>query len=164
MLRLLARLGGLGGAAGMSQFPEFSQQYMQRMAGAADELGKVVAAFDTTATTAGLTRTTALAELQGTEFLDQRRQDMTRTIARSERFDRDLAALRDRSALDRLTQAWRFSDTELAQSTWSDFKPAIPLTVEGLSFAGGGFVGGWLVLGLLFGAIRLLFRRSTVGA
>jgi hypothetical protein len=163
MFRLLALLGGLSGAASLSQFPEFSQQYMQRMAGAADELGKVVAAFDTTATTAGLTRTDALAELQGTTFLDQRRLDMTRTIARSERFDRDLAALRDRSAFDRMTQAWRFSDTELAQATWDDFKPAIPLTIEGLGFAGGGFVGGWLVLGLLFGGLRLAFRRSTVG-
>ncbi|MEL7345872.1 MAG: DUF2937 family protein, partial [Pseudomonadota bacterium] len=82
MLRILALAGGLAGAAGMSQFPEYSQQYTQRLAGAVDELSTVVADFDASALASGLTRQEALAQLSGTEFLDRRQADMTRTLTR----------------------------------------------------------------------------------
>lgn len=36
--RVLALAGGLSGAVGLSQFPEFSQQYLQRLAGQVDAL------------------------------------------------------------------------------------------------------------------------------
>ena len=42
-MRAIAVAGGLAGAAGLSQFPEFSQQYVQRLGGAVDELTAVVA-------------------------------------------------------------------------------------------------------------------------
>ena len=61
MIRILAMAGGLAGAMALSQFPEFSQQYMQRMAGAVDELRGVVLAFDQSASQAGLTRAEAEA-------------------------------------------------------------------------------------------------------
>ncbi|MBU0778826.1 MAG: DUF2937 family protein, partial [Alphaproteobacteria bacterium] len=33
MIRALALIGGLAGGAALSQYPEFSQQYLQRLAG-----------------------------------------------------------------------------------------------------------------------------------
>ena len=79
----------------MAQFPEFSQQYVQRLGGAVDELRIVVADFDASAQAAGLTREAALADLSGSEFRDLRQGDMTRTIARYERLD-DFKALASR--------------------------------------------------------------------
>ncbi|WP_300519133.1 DUF2937 family protein [Aliiroseovarius sp.] len=61
MIRVLALVGGLGGAVTLSQFPEYSQQYLQRLAGAVDELSAVVAAFDASAAGFDLTRVEALA-------------------------------------------------------------------------------------------------------
>ena len=63
MIRLLAFIGGLGGAVSLSQFPEFSQQYLQRLAGAVDELQVIVETFDADAKGANLTRDEALALL-----------------------------------------------------------------------------------------------------
>ena len=42
MLKILSIVGAVAGAAGLSQFPEFSQQYLQRLAGKVDALGLVV--------------------------------------------------------------------------------------------------------------------------
>ena len=38
MIRTLTLAGALAGAVSLSQFPEFSQQYLQRLSGAVDEL------------------------------------------------------------------------------------------------------------------------------
>ena len=47
---------GIVSGAGFSQFPEFSQQYLQRLGGAVDELSTVVSDFDRSAATFGMTR------------------------------------------------------------------------------------------------------------
>ena len=44
--RTLVLAGGVAGAAILSQFPEYAQQYTQRLGGAVDALGQVVADFD----------------------------------------------------------------------------------------------------------------------
>ncbi len=161
-MRILALAGGIAGAVALSQFPEFSQQYIQRLSGAADELRAVTIAFDTAARVGGLTREEALGELQGTRFGDQFSGDMRTRIYRYERLNADYQALASAAPLQRLARAWRFRDPELAQRTWDDFQPAVPVASEGLIFAGIGYAGGWLlvtlVLGLLFGRRRL--RRA----
>ena len=53
MIRTLTLAGALAGAVSLSQFPEFSQQYLQRLSGAVDELRGLVLAFDATAGAAG---------------------------------------------------------------------------------------------------------------
>ncbi len=159
LLRALILAGGLTGAAGLSQFPEYSQQYTQRLAGAVDELSRVVADFDASAAAEGLSRDAALAQMTGTDFVERRRADMTRTIARAERLSADLEALRAAGPFTRAAHATRFTDPEIASRAWQDFKPAMPLTFEGAVFAGVGFLGG---LGLLSGLLALLrwpFRR-----
>lgn len=161
MIRTLTFVIGLGGAAGLSQFPEFSQQYVQRLGGAVDELTRVANDFDASAAAEGLTREDALAQMVGTGFVERRRVDMENTFDRLDRLSADLFALRDASAVQRLTQAARLRDTELAQATWQDFKPAVPLTLDGAICALVGFVAAGGVIGAILRLPRLFRRRRT---
>lgn len=165
MIRILTLITGLFGAASLSQFPEFSQQYLQRLAGAVDELTRVVADFDASAAGVGLSRDAALESLTGGEFQEARRADMTRTIARSERLSADLAVLRDTPMAMRALQPHRFTDAEIAAAAWADFKPAVPVTVTGAGFAGSGFligaILGWPIWRILGWPLRALRRRPA---
>lgn len=161
MIRALILAGGVAGAAGLSQFPEYSQQYNQRLAGAVDELARVVADFDASATAAGLSREAALAQMTGTRFLEQRRADMARTFGRHARLSADLAVLRGAGPFTRAWHATRLTDPQIAARAWGDFRPALPLDLAGLVFAGLGLVLG---SGLAAGGIGLLrwpFRRRA---
>lgn len=165
LVRAITLAGGLTGAAGLSQFPEFSQQYIQRLGGAVDELTRVVAEFDADAAALGLSRGEALGQLaQGGSFGAERARTMEETIARQERLSTDLAALRDASPFLRASQPVRFADSEIASRTYEDFKPAVPLTVEGVVFAGAGFFAGFVVIGALLAVLRLPFRRRRAAA
>lgn len=160
--RTLTLAGGLAGAAGLSQFPEYSQQYTQRLGGAVDELSRVVADFDASAAALGLNREAALDQMTGTEFVERRRADMTRTLARYERLTADLSALQSAGPFTRAYRIAHFDDTEIARRAAQSFKPAVPLTFEGLSFAAIGLVLGSLAIGLLrdlLGLITAPFRR-----
>lgn len=159
MARFLALAGGLAGAAALSQFPEFSQQYLQRLAGQADALAAVMTTFDNSAAKAGLTREAALAELSGTTFRDAHQADMRDTILRAERIGRDLAFLRAAGPLERLVLPHRFRDTETLAATWADFRPAMPVTAEGAASGGIGFALGWGLVSFLLGLLLAPFRR-----
>jgi Protein of unknown function (DUF2937) len=159
MIRALAFAGGLAGAAGLSQFPEFSQQYLQRLGGQADALAQVVAEFDASAAKAGLTRETALADLSGSAFRAAHQADMRATIARADRAARDLVLLRAAAPMERLILPHRFRDAETLAATWADFRPAIPVTSDGLFSAGIGFAAGWLLAGGLLALVAAPFRR-----
>lgn len=159
MFKILTLAGGLAGAAGLSQYPEFSQQYIQRMGGQIEALSQVVADFDATALRSGLTRSQALDQMQGTQFIEDRRDDMMRTFLRHEILVDNFAHLQMASPLERMAMPHRLGDRELLQGTWSDYKPALPLTLSGAICAGVGFVGGAGVLAGLLGLLRLPFRR-----
>jgi len=159
MLRVLALAGGLLGAAGLSQFPEFSQQYLQRLSGAVTELRIVVTGFDLTARAAGKTREEALAELDREGFIGDLGNSIAGNIARFERLEQDYDALKDASALGRLAQPWNLTDSKVVQGTWEDFRPALPLTVDGALCAGVGFLLGWGLVSLLIGLLMWPVRR-----
>ncbi len=153
--------GGIAGAVVFSQLPEFSQQYLQRLAGAVDELRLVTAAFDLTAQAAGLSREEALAQIGGSQFAEDLRGNISSNISRFERLQADYQALAGVDPLSRLARFWHFRDVDLARRTWEDFRPAVPVTADGAIFAGIGFAAGWLSV---FGLLALLarpFRRAT---
>ncbi|WP_291240618.1 DUF2937 family protein [Gemmobacter sp.] len=162
MVRVLALAGGIAGAAALSQFPEFSQQYLQRLAGQADALQAVVEDFDRSAARNLLSRDEALAQVQGTPFLEDRRADLTRTFARAERVAGDLALLRAATPLERLMMPQRLAEPETFAATWADFRPAVPVTVDGAITAGIGFLGGWGVVNALLALLMWPFRRRRV--
>ena len=162
MLRILAILGGVSGAVALSQFPEFSQQYLQRLAGEVDALTAVAVQFDATATVHGLTRETALAAMTGSPVLTDQQADMRATLARQVRLSENLSQLRAASPLERLTMPQRFGDVGTLQATYADFKPAVPATTDGAITASLGYFGGWAVVGLLGRMVATMFRRRTV--
>lgn len=73
----------------------------------------MVADFDASAVAEGLSREAALDQMQGTAFLERRRDDMLATITRFTRLRGDLEALEVRNAWGRAAAGWRFGDSEL---------------------------------------------------
>jgi len=65
LVRRFAFAVGLLVAALFSQAPEFAQQYRQRLAGAVDEIARVLAGFDDDAGREGLDRAGGIARLKG---------------------------------------------------------------------------------------------------
>ena len=162
MLRILAILGGVAGGVSLSQFPEFSQQYLQRLAGQVDALGQVVTEFDATAARNGLSREAALAEMTGTAFLNDRHDDLQRVFARYDRLSANLTALREATPLARLAMPQRLADPQTLSATWADFRPAMPVTADGGICAVGGYLAGWAVVAGLFAGLGRLFRRRSL--
>ncbi|MFX0545623.1 DUF2937 family protein [Roseovarius sp. S1116L3] len=164
LLRALTLVGGLAGAAGLSQFPEFSQQYVQRLGGAVDELGRFVAEFDADAAEVGLSREAALSDLaQGGVMGAKRAETMEGVILRHHRLSSDLAALRSAGPFTRAHRMGKFADPEIAEAAWQEFQPAVPLTAAGGIFAGAGFLGGLAVVGGVLALLRAPFRRRRAG-
>ena len=161
MIRVLCLIGGLTGAAGLSQFPEFSQQYLQRLAGQVDELTRQVVEFDQTALADGMGREEMLQAMAETPLVASQEALWRRTFARHARLSENLMILREATPLERLTLPHRMADTATVQAVWRDFTPAMPLSVAGAASAGTGFLGGWAVLAALIGFVALPFRRRT---
>lgn len=162
IFRAIAMVGGLAGAAGLSQFPEYSQQYTQRLSGAVDELSAVVEQFDSDAEGLGLSRDAALGELaMGGGMAQARAQSMGQVLQRHTRLSADLAGLRDSTTLQKVLKPRYFSDSDVARAAWGDFKPAVPVTPEGLGFAGLGFAAGYGVLAGLLAALGRIVRRKS---
>jgi hypothetical protein len=161
ILRALTLAGGVAGAAATSQFPEFSQQYTQRLGGAVDALGEVVADFDASAQAAGLSRDEALEQMIGTDFLERRKADMTATFARFERLQLDLETLEGQGPFMRAYHLPRLRDRQIAQAAWDVYQPAVPLNFAGILFAVFGFLLGGVVLGALLKVLSWPLRRKA---
>jgi len=159
VLRVLSLVGGLAGAVTLSQFPEFSQQYLQRLAGNVDALSRVAADFDASAAAAGMDRPTALASMTGSAFVGLHQDDMRAAFARLDRMEGDLSLLRAAGPVERVFLPQRFMDTETFAATWSDFRPAVPATVEGLATGAVGYLGGWTLVMIVVSILASPFRR-----
>jgi hypothetical protein len=164
MLQKLILAASLATGVAGSQFPEFSQQYLQRLGGQYDALSQIARDFDASASNAGLTRDAALAEIRGSTFSDAHRADMQRAFARLERVTADLALLRAASPLERMALPHRFRDSETLSATWADFRPAVPLTIEGAMATGIGFLAGLIGLNSLLALLRLPFGKRARAA
>ena len=161
MRRTLGVIGGLGLGLVLSQFPEYAQQYTQRLGGAVDELRIITAEFDAAATAAGMTRETALGRYAAAsdDFLQGRGVSMQRTFERYEELSATLERIRGADAVQRLTLLPQYMDTEIGARALENFQPAVPVTVEGLAYGGGGFLLGYLVTSGLVRFLMLPFRR-----
>ena len=156
MVNLVNTVGGILCGCALSQFPEYSQQYVQRMGGALDELATVVQDFDNSAKTAGYNRDEALSVMTGSAFMESRQTDMRRTFDRFDTLFDDYSRLKDANAFERLAYTARMRDGDVFKGTAKDFKPAVPLNLEGASFVSIGFLFGY---GLFAGFMRLLRRK-----
>ena len=169
VLRVMALAGGLTGAAGLSQFPEFSQQYMQRLGGAVDELARQVQRYEMDAQKVGLTLDDLLVQLEAEGPLSTTQsRNMRSDIARLDRLRTALDALEGAGPFTRAHLSARHSDREIAARTLEVYKPALPVTFEGAVFAGSGFFAGWLgvsavlaFLGGFWASFASLFGRRV---
>lgn len=159
MIQKLIFAGALATGVAGSQFPEFSQQYLQRLGGQFDALSQVAADFDASAAKAGLTRDAALAQIKGSTFQDAHRQDMEHMFTRLNRITADLALLRAAGPLERMALPQRFRDVETLRAVWADFRPAVPVTSDGMMATLAGTIAGWLGLTGLVALIRGLLGR-----
>lgn len=151
--------GGLVTGVTTAQLPEYSQQYLQRLGGVVDGLSAVVAAFDASAKAEGMDRKEALEALQGTPFLDRRRADMETTFARHTSLTAELETLRRAGPYQRSLRTLARLDPALGAATLRAYRPAVPVTAEGLLFGLSGLVLGGGLARLLLGALRGVFSR-----
>ena len=161
MRRILSTIGGVALALVLSQFPEYAQQYTQRLGGAVDELRIIAEDFETAAADAGLTREAALERYAATGdvFVTGRGRSMGDTIARYESLSATLAEIRGATAWERLANLPAYLDTDIGARTLEDFKPAVPVTLEGIAYAGAGLLLGALLTAGLIRLAVLPFRR-----
>lgn len=161
MRRFVANIGGLALGLILSQFPEYAQQYTQRLGGAVNELRILTEEFDREAAEASLTRQQAITRYQaaGDAFLAGRGLSMERTFDRYSMLSATLADLRGAGPTERFALMPRLLDTEIGSQTLADFKPAVPVTVEGVLYAGAGFLLGYGILSGLIRFFALPFRR-----
>lgn len=157
MGRLFALLVALLGAAALSQGPEFAQQYMQRVAGAVDELGEFVRRFNSDTDAVGVTREEALtAYAESGEFLSLQGVRVEDTLGRYDRLQEHLAEMRRANEYERSWLVLREHDLPMMRATASDYQPALPLTLAGAAHAGAGFILGWIIGAVIAGLIGLI--------
>ncbi|WP_172121974.1 MULTISPECIES: DUF2937 family protein [unclassified Devosia] len=157
MRHLIAGVGGLALAALMSQFPEYAQQYTQRLGGAVDELRIIVEDFDRAASTAGLDRQAAIARYTASndEFLAGRGISMVATFTRYEQLQATLNRVAGAGPIERLQLLPAYVDTDIGRRTIEHYKPAVPLTLEGLLYAGAGFLLGFALMSAVYRLLAL---------
>jgi hypothetical protein len=159
--RTLATIAGLALAATLSQFPEYAQQYTQRLGGAVDELRVITEDFDRAALESGLTREAALGryELVSDDFVAGRGKSMRATFNRYDSLRATLAEVQGARGWERFTLLPRYLDSDIGARALADFKPAVPVTFEGLTYAAIGFILGYMVISGLVTLLVLPFRR-----
>ncbi len=161
--RLAIAIGLLFALIGV-QGPEFAQQYRQRLAGAIDELQRVVSEFDAEAARQSLSPRLAIERLQGNaDPLARERGDAAEANqARLARLQEDFSDMRDGAPVSRL---WTFVtdlDPETASRTLADYEPAAPTTSEAFIVGGAAGAVGWALTHLSAWPMRRRFKRGKV--
>jgi hypothetical protein len=161
MRRLIAGTGGLALAVILSQFPEYAQQYTQRLGGAVDELRVITEDFDRAAAEGGLDRAEALTRYNASndDFLAGRGSSMSATFQRYDMLSRTLVEIEGAGPVERLQALPAYLDTDIGRRTLENYRPAVPFTMEGILYAGFGFILGYLVMSGCVRFLALPFRR-----
>lgn len=161
MRRMIAGVGGLVLGIVLSQFPEYAQQYTQRLGGAVDELRIITTDFDQAAAAGGLDRSAALERYNASndQFLAGRGSSMTGTFQRFEQLSATLTRIQNAGPVERFQALPAYLDTDIGRRTLENYKPAIPVTVEGILYAGGGFILGYLIFSGLWRFLAMPFKK-----
>ena len=165
MRRIARVIGGLALGLTLSQFPEYAQQYTQRLGGAVDELRVITEDFDRAALAGGLDRTAALARYNASndDFLAGRGTSMSATFQRYAILSATLSRIQGADAVERFQSLPAYLDTDIGQRTLENYRPAVPVTMEGILYAGGGFILGYLILSGLWRFAAMPVKRLRRG-
>lgn len=174
MRSILVVLMGLICGAVMAQAPEFIQQYTQRLGGWRDAYALQLSDLDKRAKKFGLSREDYITALQFSN--DPKAVNEGNHLALLpgyyDRLNQAHKQLTTAGPVNRIFVFYDHYNGALAQSVWSDYKPAVPTNTEGAIFGGAGFVLGALgifLVGVPFRIIgglraRIGGARGTVGA
>jgi len=156
--RFLAFILGIGGALIASQGPGFTLQYMQNLQGRVDELRPIVEEFDAKIGEHGYTREKAMAECStATGLLDALCSTYRTTVTRYGLLTVHLAELDAATDWTRPIVLARSYYRDIAESVYEQYEPAIPATIHGAAYAGGGFAVLWGGASFLFGILGAMF-------
>ncbi|GJL94710.1 MAG: hypothetical protein DHS20C05_11150 [Hyphococcus sp.] len=154
MGRFLAFILGIAGAVAGSQAPGFTLQYMQNLQGRVDELTTIVEQYDENIAGYGYTRETAMAECRtATDLLDAMCDGYETSVDRLEWLSGHLAELEAAGDYVRPLILARSYDKPIFTSVRTQFEPAVPVTIHGAAYAGGGFAVLWGAASFLFGIL-----------
>ena len=147
-----------------TQGPEFAQQYRQRLAGAIDELTRIVRTFDDEAEGQSLKRDEAIGRLEANPdpLVRERGADMDGDAHRLRRLKASLDALQRPDTLGRLVTLARTYDSATARETWRDFEPAVPTSTEAILVGALAFCWGWAATHLCAWPIRYQIKRRRM--
>jgi hypothetical protein len=122
--------------------------------------------FDRAAQAGGLDRASALGryEASNDDFLAGRGTSMTATFQRYGELSATLTRIEGADAVERLQSLPAFLDTDIGRRTLENYRPAVPVTMEGILYAGGGFILGYLVRSGLWRFGSLPFKRRRYAA
>ena len=157
---LLDRVLCVAGALGLSQAPEFYQQYLQRLGGHLDEAISQLARFQAVAHESGITLGELIATMRAQASAPVARLGavIVETEARVKELRLASDALNGATLWERPWVFFRYVDTDIMAGTWTAFKPAVPVTLEGLVYAGAGMV---LALAIYRGAVAWPVRVAA---
>ena len=160
LLRRLALAVGLACGLLGAQAPEFAQQYRQRLAGAVDELTRIVATFDAEAAGEGLSPDGAIQRLEanGDSLAQARGRDMAEDKARLNRLRDALEAYASGAPVRRLVGFFQSYDAQTARRAFADFQPAVPTSSESAVLAAVAGLLGWMGTHLVVWPARRRWR------
>jgi hypothetical protein len=140
--RLVDRILCVAGAVLFSQLPEFMQQYLQRLEGHLDEARLVLSRFRDAAAQSGMSLDQLVAGSSQNPDPSMGRLGAVvgQAIARVDALSAADTALRQASAWTRPFVFLAHMDGGIARATLSIYRPAVPTTAEGLTYAGFGVV------------------------
>jgi len=166
--RLLDRVLCVVGAVLFSQLPEFMQQYLQRLEGHLDEATLQLDRFKQAAAQSGMTLDQLVAGSDGNPDPAMGRLGgvVRSLVERVEELGAADAALRHATVWTRPFVFAAKIDWAIARATWSIFRPAVPTTLEGLTYAFAGIVFALALyhLGVKAPIARALRRRAAARA
>jgi len=167
--RVLIICVGVVCGVGASQGPEFTQQYLQRLGGWVDSYQDRVARLDSRAKQFDMTRDQYLDALRASADPKVRKEaaNIATWPVYLKRYTENQQMLQDGPSWMRpvrLVQNFRDpAFSPIIQEALADYKLGAPITAEGATFGGAGFVGGWvltvIVLALLGAPVKMVRRR-----
>lgn len=144
------------GAVLLSQGPEFMQQYLQRLGGHLNESQRQLVAFHDAATKAGqpFDKFVEQTKTSPDAGVSQLGKVMERAAERTTSLQIAHDSLQAATPWARPFVFLRHLDYEIGRATWAAYKPAVPVTLEGMLYA----LSGMLLFLLLYhlGAKNLL--------
>lgn len=161
--RIANGVAALAGAGLASQFPAFYLQYVQRLGGNLDHARLGVERIGAAAGELGI----GVDELLGKyltnadEVLRALGELHVQTVADVGRLATAEAALISATALERPFALATHFDWAIADGVWRAFEPAVPLSLEGLIYAGLGMAIGLAALAAVQSVLRWRPRRAA---